>query len=177
MTGTTHSPVAVQVRRFTAHGLLRERAIVYSDDVGHRVLKQHSYHFWMDAPARLLHDYWTARLQDANTRAVGELIAPAFALHGRLRRMERLLNERGVEIAVSIELSLRDNATGVEVLQRRYDVTKSASSDRVLDSVKAFESALHSIHSQFVVELAALSSQADRRDRQPTQVSLDYPGR
>ena len=172
--GATHQPMTIRVRRFTADGMLRERAMLYSDDDGHRVLKQHAYHYWMDAPASLLHDYWSARLQVTGATQVGQSLTTDFALHGRLRRMERLLGNGGVEIALNVELSLRATATGTEVLQRNYEVIQRASSDRVLDSVKAFETALQTIHAQFVVDLAALSSRASRLDSQPEQVSYDF---
>ncbi|MDH3451300.1 MAG: ABC-type transport auxiliary lipoprotein family protein [Gammaproteobacteria bacterium] len=151
-------PVPVRVQRFTADGLLRERAMLYSEDAGHRVLKQHSYHFWMDTPARLLHDYWSARLQDANPTRVGRTRAANHALHGRLRRMERLLSDNRVDIALSIELSVRDDAAGSNILQRRYEVVEPAASDRVVDSVKAFETALQAVHAQFLADFGALSS-------------------
>jgi ABC-type uncharacterized transport system auxiliary subunit len=169
-----HLPVTVQVRRFTADGLLRERAMLYSDDSGHRVLKQHAYHYWMDTPARLLHDYWAARLPGVNPTPVGQSIATEFALHGRLRRMERLLGSDGVDIALSVELRLRDTVTGRDVLQRSYDVIERASSDRVVDSVKAFEAALQAIHARFVIDLAALSSQAGRFNPTPERVSYGF---
>jgi len=175
-TGVTHQPMTIQVRRFTADGMLRERAMLYSDDDGHRVLKQHAYHYWMDAPASLLHDYWSARLQVTGATPVGQSIKTDFALHGRLRRMERLLGDGEVEIALNVELSLRATATGAEVLQRNYEVIQRASSDRVLDSVKAFETALQTIHSRFVADLAALSSRANGLHVQPEQVSYDFPG-
>ena len=169
-----HLPVTIQVRRFTADGLLRERAMLYSEDGGHRVLKQHAYHYWMDAPASLMHDYWTARLPGASPTPVGQTVTGDFVLYGRLRRMERLLGNERVDIALSLEFRLRDTTTGREFLQRSYDVIQRASSDRVLDSVKAFETALRTIHARFVIDLAALPSQASRVNSEPERVSYDF---
>jgi len=126
------------------------------------VLKQHVYHYWLDTPARLLRDYWTTQLQEPDTGQIEPSGGNYYALHGRLRRMERLLGEDRVDIALSLELSLRNNATGRNIMQRRYNVTERAASDRVVDSVKAYEVALREIHAQFVADLAAMSSQAVR---------------
>ncbi len=155
--GVSPLPIALHVQRFTADGLLRERAMLYSDDSGHRVLKQHVYHYWLDTPARLLRDYWTTQLQESDTGKIEQSSAPDYALHGRLRRMERLLSGDQVNIALSLELSLRDNATGINIMQRRYEVIEQATSDRVVDSVKAYEAALQVIHTRFVADLAAVS--------------------
>jgi ABC-type uncharacterized transport system auxiliary subunit len=88
-------PMSLHVQRFTADGLLRERAMLYSDDNGHRVLKQHVYHYWLDNPARLLHDYWAAQLQGSDLVQTGQSSATDYVLRGRLRRMERLLSPAG----------------------------------------------------------------------------------
>jgi len=172
--GASHLPGTIQVRRFTADGLLRERALLYSDDGGHRVLKQHAYHYWMDAPANLLRDYWTVRLQGTGFTPVGQPTTRDLTLHGRLIRMERLLANDRVDIALSLELRVHRTVTGRDVLKRSYDVIQRASSDRVLDSVKAFESALQTIHVQFVADLVALPPQASRVDPQTERVSYDF---
>ncbi len=153
-------PVDLNVSRSTADGLLRERALLYSDDTGHRVLKQHAYHYWADAPAQLLLDYWHLRTKPsgANSVAVNGEISN-YDLQIRLRRMERLLNPNGVDVALSLELILLDNRAGDTVLQRRYDVIERASGDRVVDSIEAFETALHEIDHQFVADLTMLSAQ------------------
>ena len=105
--GVSQLPMSLQVQRFTADGLLRERAMLYSDDDGHRVLKQHVYHYWLDNPARLLHDYWTAQLQGSNPMQVGQSSATDYELHGRLRRMERLLVRRASAPAESLSQGWR----------------------------------------------------------------------
>jgi len=153
-------PLRVNVQRFTADGLLRERAMLYSEDAGHRVLKQHSYHFWMDSPTRMLHDYWTARLQEPGRIQVAPAPGQKYALHGRVRRMERLLSENRVAVALSLELLLRDAQSREIVMQRRYDVIEQAGSDRIVDSVRAYEAALQRIYSQFTADLVTMSSHA-----------------
>jgi len=151
-------PISLQVRRFTADGLLRERALLYSDDHGHRVLKQHNYHFWTDAPARLFTDYWRARLGDQRAALARTSGAGRYALHGRVRRMERLVDKDGVEIALGIELWVVDNISGIDIIRRRYDVIERTDSGQVVDSVKAYEVALQIVSAQFVTDLAERSS-------------------
>lgn len=153
-------PLSVNVQRFTADGLLRERALLYSEDDGHRVLKQHSYHFWMDSPARMLHDYWAARLHEPARIQLAPDAGRKYALHGRVRRMERLLSDNRVAVALSLELLLRDSQSREIVMQRRYDVIEQAGSDRIVDSVRAYEAALQRIYSQFAADLDTMSSHA-----------------
>ena len=164
-------PVSLQVRRFTADGLLRERALLYSDDAGHRVLKQHSYHFWMDAPARLLTDYWRARLGDPRPTLARANGGGRHVLHGRVRRMERLVHKDGVEIALGIELWVLDRITGTDIIRRRYDVIERAASDQVVDSVKAYEAALQTVSAQFVADVAQRSSPVDNATNRATAQS------
>ena len=153
-------PISFHVQRFTADGLIRERALLYSDDGGHRVLKQHNYHFWADAPARLLQDYWTTQLWGSNPEHGGQSDVKQYMLHGRVRRMERLLHEDRVEIALSIELRVLENTRGNDVIERLYEVIERAVSDRVVDSVKAYEIALQAILTQFVADLSTATSLA-----------------
>ena len=151
-------PISLQVRRFTADGLLRERALLYTDDAGHRVLKQHSYHFWTDAPARLLEDYWRAQLGDLRPAMARTSSVDRYVLQGHLRRMERLVHKDGVTIALGIELRVLDNITGMDIMRRRYDVVERAASGQVVDSVKAYEVALQAVSAQFVADVAERSS-------------------
>jgi len=69
-----------------------------------------------------------------------------------------LLGPDQVDIALGLELSLRDIATGREILQRSYEVVEPAAGERVVDSVKAYEAALQVILEQFIADLAAISS-------------------
>lgn len=169
----------LQVRRFTAEGLLRERALLYSDDAGHRVLKQHNYHFWTDAPAHLLTDYWRIQLSDLRPRLARTSSANRYELHGHVRRMERLISKDGVQIALGIELWVLDNTSGKEIIRRRYDVIERAASDQVVDSVQAYEVALQTVSAQFVADFAPSSSLAEtpsgRASAQPERVLTALP--
>ncbi len=46
-------------------------------------------------------------------------------------------------------------------MQRRYDLVEPAKSDRVVDSIKAFESALERVLARLAADLAAAFSHAD----------------
>lgn len=152
-------PLRLRVQRFAADGLLRERALLYSDDSGHRVLKQHSYHYWADAPSRVLTDYLAAQLNGGSGGQVSDSDSDSAlpALHGSIKRMERLLRDDGVKVALSLELRVRSQASNADVLHRRYDIIEPAASDRIVDSVKAFEAAVQKITAQLAADVAVLS--------------------
>ncbi len=155
-------PLRLRVQRFAADGLLRERALLYSDDNGHRVLKQHSYHYWADTPSRVLTDYLAAQLNGGSAGQVSDSDAALPVLHGSIKRMERLLRDEGVKVALSLVLRVRSQSGNADVLHRRYDIIEPAASDRIVDSVKAFETALQRITAQLAADVAVLSDAGSR---------------
>ena len=157
-------PLRLRVQRFAADGLLRERALLYSDDSGHRVLKQHSYHYWADTPSRVLADYLAAQLNGGSAGQVSDSESTLPALYGSIKRMERLLRDDGVKVALSLELRVRSQPSNADVLHRRYDIIEPAASDRIVDSVKAFEHALQRITAQLAADVAVLSDAGSRSE-------------
>ncbi len=148
---------ALGVGEFRAEGLLRERSLVYSDDGGQRVLKQHAYHHWVDTPQRMVRDYWTQRLAVTE----GER---AFTVHGRILRMERLLEAGRDAVALSLRLRLRARGQVGDILQREYTAIRASDSGEVLDSVKAYEAAMDEIIGRFLTDLDALAPLAQGLD-------------
>jgi ABC-type uncharacterized transport system auxiliary subunit len=144
----------VRVSIFDATDLHRDRAIVFGDSAGIE-LQRHNYHFWVDGPPNLLQLSLAGFLRDASplatvvTRAVAR---PDFEIDGRIAAFERLLGDSGTRVNVALQLTLR-RPGGEIVLTREYRETISVASDRMMDSIAAFATALQRIFTQFAVDL------------------------
>ena len=144
---------SVVVQPLEADGLYTERAIIFSEDPGHRVLQQYHYHFWLDAPGRLLQDYVAAYLRASGLagRVSAEYSgAPAdYVVSGRVRRFERLLDGEGGQVVVALQLRLLPPDSDSPLVAGQYQAAKPDGGS-LAGSVEAFERALDSILAEFV---------------------------
>ncbi len=145
------------VRPLEAEGLYAERAVIYSEDPGHRVLRQYHYHFWLEAPGRLLQDYVAAYLRAAGlapqVSAEYSSSAADYVVSGRVLRFERLLDGDQARVVVALRLSLRPAEGEGPLLVREYRAEVPAA-EELSTSVPAFERALDSILAKFVQDAA-----------------------
>jgi len=134
-TGRTEAPFpgVMQVDQLQADGLLRERPLLYSRSGASHEVQQHNYHYWNDAPARMLQDQMVAWLRRGGI--AGQVVTPEmriradYQVSGKVRRLERLLGGGPPRVAVELELSLIRLAD-----DRLMLVDSFAGQERVADS-------------------------------------------
>jgi ABC-type uncharacterized transport system auxiliary subunit len=154
------------VMRPRSDGLYGERALAYSEDPEHRVLRQYHYHFWQDAPPSLVQGYLVAALRAHRLAAMVAEYDPGldgdFVLASKLQRFEQLIDADGAKVVVSLELQLERGDHGRPLLLREYTETVPAASSAPNDAVAAFEGALQAIADRFAKDAAPLLEAAGR---------------
>ncbi len=107
----------MRVELLQADGLLRERPLLYSESGAPHEVQQHNYHYWTDAPPRMLQDQLVTYLRHSNiARSVvtpDMRVRADYQISGKVKRLERLLGGGPPRVFVELELALvrlSDNA-------------------------------------------------------------------
>lgn len=149
----------VSIAPFEADGLLRERPILFSSATQHE-LQQHAYHYWNDAPTRLLQQSLAIYLQDSGLAETvvtpGMRIRPDFEVIGKIRRFERLLDNGAQRVIAEIELAVLRPADQGLILVKTYVVERQAKDDSVEAAVAALGRTLSEIFGSFTADVAAI---------------------
>jgi len=141
------------VKRFVTDGLHSERPLLFSENSQPLSLKQYHYHFWVDAPPRLLQENLISALRSSGIAKTVSNYNPAkrdgHTLSGKIRRFEQVA--RGKENKVIIELELRlDDKQGNILFVNDYQQEQSAGSATPHDLVVAFGTGLTKIYSELL---------------------------
>ena len=131
----------ILVHSFEANGLHRERAVIFSEDEQGLELRQHHYHFWQDAPPRLLQHQLVALLRTGSAARMvvsDPEIEADLTISGRVVRWERQLGVAETTARVALELRLDRGESRQPVLVRTYSADVAAGGIEVRDSIGAF---------------------------------------
>jgi ABC-type uncharacterized transport system auxiliary subunit len=138
-------------------GIYNERAILYSDSAQPARLQRYHYHFWADAPPRLIQDHLAVYLRKAaaantvvNDR--GE-VDWNYLLSGKLRRFERVMEGTGSRVAVEMEFRLMHRHSRKALLVKDYVVEVDVAGETVNDAVEAITRALETIYGQLLADI------------------------
>jgi len=149
-------PGTLLVKRFSADGVLAQRAMVHADAAAPGVLYQYHYHFWADAPTALLQAVTVQALRAA--RVAREVVTPElgvdarYELVGRVRRLEHLLGDAPAA-AVSLELIITSAEREAPLVVGDYQLTLPVADASVDTAVDAMSEAVGRILAQFVSSL------------------------
>ncbi len=148
----------VEVERFTATGILADRALVYAAGSPPDTVRRYDYDFWTEPPPALLQNALVTQLRDANvaTRIVtpGLRASPGYSVKGHIDRFEQVLEgpERA-SVAIEMELSLtRLSDNRIFVLQT-YRATQPLPDQRVSPAVGALNAAIAGIFDAFIEDI------------------------
>ena len=150
-------PGVLVVGGLSADGLLRERPLLYSASGGAHEVQQHDYHYWTDAPTRMLRDQMVTFLRESGlARAVVTpdlRVRPDYEVGGKIKRLERLLGGGPPRVFAELELSfLRLDDTRIVIVDR-YAAEVVAADESVEASVVALNRAVAAIFNRFLEDL------------------------
>lgn len=156
----TSPPLAgvLRVERIEAVGLLRDRAMLYSDAGTPQQLRRHHYHFWTGSPPVLVRDQLVQYLRD---RGIASLVVadhlrqePDVHLRLELRDFSRRLQGNGAATA-RVELGVMAHTAdrAPPLLVRRYAREVAAANGSPGAAAAAFDAALAEIYVELVQEL------------------------
>jgi ABC-type uncharacterized transport system auxiliary subunit len=144
----------MMVDELRADGLLRERPLLYSASGASHEVQQHEYHFWSDAPPRMLQDQMVGFLRRggiATTVVTPEMRVRAdYEVSGKVKRMERLLAGGPPRVVVEVELALTRVSDGALVMVDSFTGEEDAEGGGVAASVLAINRATRRIFEKFL---------------------------
>jgi ABC-type uncharacterized transport system auxiliary subunit len=149
-------PGVVSVPPFEADGLLRERPLLFSTGGRSHELQQYVYHYWSDAPPRMLQAALAVYLRrNGLARSVvtpSLRVRPDFEVVGRIKRLEQLLGDGGPRVAVELELALLGLGQDDLLVLETYTAERSVRDNSVEASVVSLNEAVTEIFGRFVAD-------------------------
>lgn len=148
-----------EVERVEAHGLYRDRAIVFTRSNAPESLDRHRYHFWALPPTEMLRQHFAAHLRGSNLVgqvSTGELQETAdLRIRLVLQQFERVIDPTG---GVSAQVSLRAVAErdGRTLIARDLARIEPAENATPGSSVRAMSVALSELYDEFISEMAVV---------------------
>lgn len=149
-----------------ADGLLRERPLLYSATGASHEVQQHDYHYWTDAPPRMLQDQMVAYLRRAHIAR--QVVTPEmriradYQISGKVKRMERLLGGGPPRVFVEMELSLVRLGDDALLMVDSFGDEEAVSDGSVESAVVAINRATERIFERFLVRAIQVAPHAAR---------------
>ena len=151
-------PGVVEVSRFTADGVINERALAYMESGGK--LQQYSYHYWAESPTQLVQDALVQALRESGAamRAVTPAmrLRPHYLMQGKLHRFEQVIEGDSARVVAALEVSLTQARDGNLILLETYRVERPARDDSVGAAIDARRDAVGDLAARLLDDLAAL---------------------
>lgn len=152
----------MRVELFQADGLLRERPLLYSESGASHEVQQHNYHYWTDAPPRMLQEQLVAYLRHsgiANSVITPDLRVRAdYQVSGKIKRLERLLGGGPPRVFIEMELALVRLSDNSLVLIDSFTEQEPEGGDSVESAIVALNRATGRLFDRFVVKATGAAS-------------------
>ncbi len=140
-----------------AAGIRRERAILYSDDPNHVLLRRYHYHHWEDQPPRLIQRRLVDRLVQAGAaRSLTDQLTDdtTHRLRVTIERFERELSAGQAHASIALRFQLiPGDRLAAPVFDQTYSERTTAASGDMAATAQAFTRGLDSVIDRFLVDL------------------------
>ena len=150
----------IQVERFSAAGVLEQRAILHGKDAAE--VQAYHYHAWTEVPAVMLQMQMVRFLRAAGAATTvvtpEQRLAPDYILRGRILRLEQRTASPPMGI-VELELSVQRQRDRRLVWLQTYRQRLRAHDASVAAAVAAMAQALTQIYADFLRDVAAQETQ------------------
>lgn len=148
----------IEVGAFKATGLLNERALLFAQESRPLELHLQRYHYWTDAPGRLLQEDLVRFLRAANVATAVVLpqagARPKYIVAGRIERLEQIVGRAQSTASIQLELAFR-RATGEMLHVASYQADERIEGKGDTAAVEAFNRALGQIFTRFLADIGA----------------------
>ncbi len=161
--GEAPLPGIMTVELLQADGLLRERPLLYSESGESYELQQHNYHYWNDAPPRMLQDQMVTYLRRSGVSR--QVVTPDmriradYQVSGKVRRLERLLGGGPPRVFVEIELALLRLSDDRVLVVETFSAEEPAEDESVDASIVALNRATAEIFDRFLAQVRFAAAQ------------------
>lgn len=169
-------PGVMTVELLQADGLLRERPLLFSKSGESHELQQHNYHYWNDAPPRMLQDQMVAYLRRSGVARL--VVSPDmriradYQVSGKARRLERLIGAGPPRVLVEIELALLRLSDETLLVVDTYTAEEPAADDSVEAAIVALNQATTRVFERFLAEVRVAAIRDGERQIVREQPSL-----
>ncbi len=156
-------PGVTTVELLQADGLLRERPLLYSESGESYELLQHNYHYWNDAPPRMLQDQMVAYLRHSGV--AGMVVSPDMRIRsdyqvgGKVKRLERLIGGGPPRVFVEIEFALLRVSDEQILVVDSYSAEEAAANDSVEAAIIALNRATTRVFERFLAQVRVAAGQ------------------
>ncbi len=147
----------IVLRPVRSSGLLHDRAILFVEAGRPLQLQRYHYHFWSEAPARLVH---TALQQAFESRNIARHITedideerPDRVIQAELQRFERYIDGDSIQAKVELYISVRDPALNTRPWSRLYRIEVPSTGRDFHTTAEAFGRALQQISQALTEDL------------------------
>lgn len=144
------------VEPFIGNGLTSERALLYSASDAPLRVQQYHYHYWIDPPPQMIQDQVVAYLRSGGYAAkvvTPEMrLLPDYALTGRIKRLERIVDGSRFVAVMELEIGLSNAHDNSLILLKTYVAEEPAGKD-MISTVEAFNRGITKILEKFVADL------------------------
>jgi len=162
-------PGVMTVELLQADGLLRERPLLYSESGESYELQQHDYHYWNDAPPRMLQDQMVSYLRRsgvAHSVVTPDMrVRPDFQVSGKAKRLERLLGGGPPRVFVELELALMRVSDETLFVVDAYAEEEPAANDSVESAIVALNRATARVFDRFLTQALLAAAQHAEEQR------------
>lgn len=161
--GEAPLPGILTVELLQADGLLRERPLLYSESGESYELQQHNYHYWNDAPPRMLQDQMVTYLRRSGVSR--QVVTPDmriradYQVSGKVRRLERLLGGGPPRVFVEIELALLRLSDDRVLVVETFSAEEPAEDESVEASIIALNRATAEVFDRFLAQVRLAAAQ------------------
>ncbi len=157
-------PGVLTVELLQADGLLRERPLLYSAGADAAELQQHNYHYWNDAPPRLLQDQMVTYLRRSGVASLvvtpDTRVRAEHQISGKAKRFERLVGSGGSRVVVEIEFALLRLSDDALLVVDTYSAEETAADDSVEASILALNRATARVFDAFLSDVRLAASRS-----------------
>lgn len=152
-----HIAGTLEVDRFSAAGVLQDRAIVFVEHDNPNVLLQYHYQLWIDEPSRMLQSVTIDYLREA--RLADQVVStdlrmvPTYTLVGDIKKLEHEIGSPS-GIAVALEFALREHKSGNVVWVKNYTANRAVKDASIGAATRAISEAMEEILNSLSMDLA-----------------------
>lgn len=144
----------LSVQAGAAAPVYRDRAFLYSDARTPERLQRYHYHYWTDAPPRLLQRALADYLREAGVATA--VVMPEDGIDARYRlrldieRFEHVRGRDGGSVVVAARLNLGERGSGTLLLQERIEAEAAVQGGEHADLAEAYRRASQDLFARIV---------------------------
>ncbi|MGA1867929.1 MAG: ABC-type transport auxiliary lipoprotein family protein [bacterium] len=146
------------VDKLQAHGLYKERSLLYVLSDKPLELQRYYYRHWANSPSYLIQENLLAYLRTGNwaqkvIRYKSGMKADKI-IRGQLLRFERIVDKENVSIMASLELQLLNgDSPALPLINNTYSARINAADSSIYATVEAYAKALKQIYDGFINDI------------------------